>query len=71
MKYNIGDLFVYQDSHTPTTLLLLIKIEYHELYLEFSNEEGVTAIGKYRIDLMERNYLKNGCWKYFPVIRPE
>ena len=71
MKYNIGDLFVYQDSHTPATLLLLTKIEYRELHLEFSDQDGVRAIGKYPIDLMERDYLKNGCWKYYPVIRPE
>jgi hypothetical protein len=71
MKYNIGDLFVYEDSHTPATLLLLTKIEHETLHLEFSDQEGVTAIGKYRIDLIEKNYLKNGCWKYYPVIRPE
>lgn len=71
MKYNIGDLFVYQDSRTPATLLLLTKIEHETLHLEFRDEEGVTAIGKYRIDLIEKNYLKNGCWKYYPVIRPE
>lgn len=67
MKFQVGDLFVYQDSRTPATLLLLTKIEYRTLHLEFSDEEGVRAIGKYGIDLMERDYLKNGCWKYFPV----
>ena len=72
MKYNIGDLFVYQDSHTPPTLLLLTKIDaYRALHLEFSDQEGVRGIGQYSIDLMERDYLKNGCWKYYPVIRPE
>ena len=71
MKFQVGDLFVYQDNHTPATLLLLIKIEHETLHLEFSVQEGVTSIGKYRIDLMEKNYLKNGCWKYYPVIRPE
>ena len=71
MKYNIGDLFVYQDSRTPPTLLLIVKIEYRELHLELSDQDGVRAIGKYPIDTMEKVYLKNGCWKYYPVIRPE
>ena len=67
MKYQVGDLFVYQDSHTPTTLLLLIEIRHGTLYLEFPDEEGVYIKGMYNMEMMTNNYLKSGCWQYYPV----
>lgn len=67
MKFQVGDLFVYSDSRTPTTLLLLIEIRLGTLYLEFLDEEGVYIRGQYNAEMMTNNYLKDGHWKHFPV----
>lgn len=66
MKYQVGDLFVYQDSR-DTSILLLVKIEYGNLHLEFPDVEGVYIRGMYNVEMMTNDYLKNGHWQHFPV----
>lgn len=62
MKYQVGDLFVYQDSRSTTTLLLT-KIRPGTLYLETSDE----ICYEYITEMMTNNYLKDGHWQHFPV----
>lgn len=68
MNFQVGDLFVYSSNGT-TNILLLTKIEYETLHLEFLDEEGEYIDILYNAKIITNNFLKNGCWKYLPVVK--